>query len=63
MGGVETDGDSPEGTTALPTPAASLASQVQDPSLHLATLLYMHGVAESGWPRRERWERIKRYKG
>lgn len=39
MEGTETDGDSPEGATALPTPAASLASQVQGPSLHLATLL------------------------
>lgn len=37
--GVEMDGDSPEGTAALPTPAASLASQVQGPSIHLATLL------------------------
>lgn len=32
MEGVETGGDSLEGTTALFTPAASLASQVQSPT-------------------------------
>lgn len=30
--GAGTDGDSPEGKTALSTPTASLASQVQSPS-------------------------------
>lgn len=32
MEGAGTDGDSPEGKTALSTPTASLASQVQSPS-------------------------------
>lgn len=37
MEGAETDGDSPEGKTALSTPTASLASRFKAPRVHLVS--------------------------
>lgn len=56
MEGVETDGDSLEGKTALPTPTASLASRFKAPRAHCCKCMVW---PESAWPRREGRGRIR----